>query len=343
MQAAGRKEAEMGTETEKKQLYALNALRLIAILLVFHSHCGPLYPAEALANGGAVGNALFFIISGYLIKTKGSFLPWIWNKFIRLYPQAVIVSVIYVLMYYPVPLPIREFLWQFYRRLDAFWFIGAIFIFCAVLYVFDRLKVFDHFAAYSAGMWLAYFFCYILFVDKTQWSVEDKNYFRWIYYFYIYSLGFCLKNGKIGRLTQPYKKLLVAAFACFAVNLGIKALMSKIAVLMYLQFTVQIAGMATAFLALNAVLSAEEDYRSRFSEKAIGVINFLSRLSLEIYLSQRLYIRFFQKFRFPVGWLCTIAATFVTAYILNLLVGKLSKHLSCQMKEHSKEEQKAQG
>ena len=55
---------------EKKQLYALNALRLIAILLVFHSHSGPLYPAEALANGGAVGNALFFIISGYLIKTS---------------------------------------------------------------------------------------------------------------------------------------------------------------------------------------------------------------------------------------------------------------------------------
>ena len=328
---------------EKKQLYALNALRLISILLVFHSHSGPLYPAEALANGGAVGNALFFIISGYLIKTKGSFLPWIWNKFVRLYPQAVIVSAVYVLMYYPVPLPAREFCTQFCNRLVGFWFVGAIFCFCALIYVLDRLNVFDHFAVYSVIIWAAYVVCYILFVDKSQWSVENKSFFRWIYYFYIYSLGFCLKKGVIRRSKRPYKRLLAVALGCFVLSLGIKLLMSKISVLMYIQFTVQIAGMIVAILALNAVLSAEEDYRSRFSEKTIGVINFLSRMSFEIYLSQRLYIRYFQRFPFPVGWLCTIAATFVTAFLLNLLAGKLSKHLTYKMKERSTEKQKAQG
>ena len=45
----------------------LNLMKVFAILLVFNSHCDPLYPVSYLATGGALGNSLFFIISGYLL------------------------------------------------------------------------------------------------------------------------------------------------------------------------------------------------------------------------------------------------------------------------------------
>lgn len=48
-------EAKLGT----------NALRCLAILLVINSHMDILYPIPQLSTGGAIGNALFFMLSAY--------------------------------------------------------------------------------------------------------------------------------------------------------------------------------------------------------------------------------------------------------------------------------------
>ena len=52
--------------TTKRHYEFLNLLRVFAVFLVFNSHCDALYPVSALATGGAMGNALFFVISGIL-------------------------------------------------------------------------------------------------------------------------------------------------------------------------------------------------------------------------------------------------------------------------------------
>lgn len=45
-----------------------NALRCLAILLVINSHMDIFYPIPQLASGGAIGNALFFMLSAYGIN-----------------------------------------------------------------------------------------------------------------------------------------------------------------------------------------------------------------------------------------------------------------------------------
>ncbi|MFM2007655.1 MAG: hypothetical protein RLZZ09_3310, partial [Pseudomonadota bacterium] len=42
-----------------------DALRCLAILLVINSHMDILYPIPQLSTGGAIGNALFFMLSAY--------------------------------------------------------------------------------------------------------------------------------------------------------------------------------------------------------------------------------------------------------------------------------------
>lgn len=48
-----------------KKRYDTNLLRAIAILLIFNSHIDAMYPYPQLGTGGALGNGIFFFLSGY--------------------------------------------------------------------------------------------------------------------------------------------------------------------------------------------------------------------------------------------------------------------------------------
>ncbi len=77
--------------------YALVFLRLIAIFLIVNSHLDNLYPSEAFAFGGHLGNSLFFFISGYgltLSFRKKPFPALVWGK--RRLIKIVIPLVIYI-------------------------------------------------------------------------------------------------------------------------------------------------------------------------------------------------------------------------------------------------------
>lgn len=169
-----------------RQIHALNGLKVIAILLVFNSHCGKLYPVSAMATGGALGNALFFILSGYFLKIELSeFWPWIKKRIIQLYPAMLIVSFVYALTFQDFPKNLQtiftRFIWP-----TGYWFIGGLLLFNILIYFFEKYNVFNNFVLYSVILWGVYFIWYVLFVDKTVWSVEDHGIFRLIYYFYIY-------------------------------------------------------------------------------------------------------------------------------------------------------------
>ena len=50
---------------KNKRLYYIDLLKVIAVFLIINSHCEPVYRIKQLATGGALGNSLFFICSGF--------------------------------------------------------------------------------------------------------------------------------------------------------------------------------------------------------------------------------------------------------------------------------------
>ncbi len=58
------------------------------MLLVFNSHLDRIYPIKEFATGGAIGNTIFFFISGYILLigvSKRSFFDWYIDKAKRIY------------------------------------------------------------------------------------------------------------------------------------------------------------------------------------------------------------------------------------------------------------------
>ena len=92
---------------KNKRLYYIDLLKVIAVFLIINSHCEPVYRIKQLATGGALGNSLFFICSGFCLKEViENKVSWLVNKILKLYIPTVIITIL------------------FYTNTDMFWQIN---------------------------------------------------------------------------------------------------------------------------------------------------------------------------------------------------------------------------
>ena len=60
-------------------------LRALAACLITNSHYTGIYPTDLIANGGLIGDILFFAISGYcLYNIKQNFFKWYGKRLTRM-------------------------------------------------------------------------------------------------------------------------------------------------------------------------------------------------------------------------------------------------------------------
>ena len=120
-------------------------------MLIANSHLHGYYPMPALATGGAIGNALFFMLSGYGLfssynNLKISFLPWYKRRIIRIYPSMIIATILFIVIaqsaWRSMDLVgyLQMFVWP-----TAYWFISALMIFYLIFYVLMRQQNYKYF------------------------------------------------------------------------------------------------------------------------------------------------------------------------------------------------------
>ncbi|MDO5041777.1 MAG: hypothetical protein Q4D95_06780, partial [Peptoniphilus sp.] len=72
------------TRQIEKNFCSINIMRACAALLIINSHYDDIYPFPALATGGAIGNAIFFAVSGFCsYPIAKEIMPWIVKKIIK--------------------------------------------------------------------------------------------------------------------------------------------------------------------------------------------------------------------------------------------------------------------
>lgn len=315
--------------TTKRHYEFLNLLRVFAIFLVFNSHCDALYPVSALATGGAMGNALFFVISGFLLRIRDPFLPHMYRRLIRLYPGVLIMTSLSLLLGERMIGSFRELV-QNYIWPTSFWFVGALVLFDMLLYGLHKLRFTEHFWSYTAVMLILYFAAYVLLVDKSKWSVEAAGLaspaqcFKLIYYFYIYTLGYA-----IGQTPDRAARVLpVPAVTAFLLSFVCKALYVWRPALLKFQFVSQFLGILFAWTALETTLAWEDAYRARTGIRFRGVVSALAAASFEIYLVQFTAIRFCVGIPFPLNILLALAITLGAALVLQRFDSWAAKKLA---------------
>ena len=115
-------------------------LRFLGVCLITNSHLGNVWPISQLATGGALGNSIFFFVSGYCIsKTNQNFGKWIFKKIRKLYvPILMVQGACYLIgtySYTDVLQTIKTCIWP-----TNYWFFPAILIGYICMYLESKLK-----------------------------------------------------------------------------------------------------------------------------------------------------------------------------------------------------------
>lgn len=299
-------------------------LKAFAALLIINSHYDQIYPIEELATGGAIGNAIFFAISGFcLYPVSETFIQWIPNRLAKLYIPTLIMTMVALLTYKKGELMLDTALsiliWPTF-----YWFVGAIIIFYILFYILKEVKSDKAFLVLGLILTLIYVLYYVILPDKTTWVIEAKGlnslegYFKLIYYFAAMMMGkwFRIHIDKEYKKSSLYLAGMVGAFISIY---AVKLLIIKIPEMMPLQFLNQISVLIFVAYAFMFSLSIESYLRNMENTKFYGYIKYISNITLCLYLVQFVIIEYTYRMLFPINFVFASIAIFASASVLNFI------------------------
>ncbi|MCD8012204.1 MAG: acyltransferase [Lachnospiraceae bacterium] len=168
-------------------------LRCLAAMLITNAHYTGIYPTDLIANGGLIGDILFFAVSGYcLTNIRTGFWKWYGKRISRILPAVILITLIYaVLGQYDLSsyalgtentilyselaaVGVRYSKWLSWFIYPTYYhFIGSILVLYIPYYFMmksERIK--KHIPAVMGIIFIAYVACYIFAYDKSYYHID---------------------------------------------------------------------------------------------------------------------------------------------------------------------------
>ncbi|WP_303011261.1 acyltransferase [uncultured Bacteroides sp.] len=128
----------MGVKIAKKERNcAIDVVKFMAVFLVLNSHMDICYPKyQFLATGGALGDSLFFFVSGFalLFGSGSNFFDWYKRRIARIYPTVIAVALLGALCFSDSSSFVDVILAKEY------WFVGCILVYYVLLYPLRKVR-----------------------------------------------------------------------------------------------------------------------------------------------------------------------------------------------------------
>lgn len=304
-------------------------LRFIAICLVLNSHLDHFYPVASLATGGAIGNALFFMLSsfGLLLSEKKSPKPYstyLKKRFKRIYPPlwALLILLVLPIQVYHHCIDFKgvlPFLIKFIY--PTFWFIRALILYYILGWFLIKKYNPKKYFITMAVLLVAYFFIYWNFLDVSAFTIESGS-FKMVPYAMIFLFGIYLAihNTKIIYSGWTDIFFFIVALASLYIH---KYLMAH-HLLITLQFFQQFILFVIVFYLLKICRSAFLKDRLMNMPFIGGAIKYISGITLEIYITHMILSPYMlhYHFSFPLNIVVFLPVCVMIAAALNMLVTK---------------------
>ena len=301
-----------------KRDVSIDFLMLLAILLVVNSHMDGVYGETfgRIATGGLFGDALFFFCSGYklFLGKMDGFVSWYRRRIVRIYPTIIVFDLLYALVL-SAPLTVRNVFdgW----KICGYWFVKCLMIHYVFIWLVRRfcekhLKlVFAGVIVATLGLWCCAY--------SPRFAVEMTcaNWFQWFYMFLFTLGGGCLAAFRRGDDAFSFLGGVSLAFGSLVAHYGLIAVIDRNAWLMPAH--VVIIGTCAGVVYGLYMISKSGLIRRLMATKGSVVIIFLSSLSLEVYISNTIYIDYFANWRRPFNLICCWIVIFAGAYIVRCL------------------------
>lgn len=300
-------------------IFFINVLRALAACIITNSHYTGIYPTDIIANGGLLGDVIFFAVSGYcLYNIKTNFFKWYGKRIYRVYLPTVIITLVYLLIgFYTLESKGSLFWWFIYPT--NYHFIASIITLYIPYYFIIHIKFFKEKLVYVmmlvAIAWIA---VYIFAFDKSYYHIDD-----------VYSLMIRFLFGEAmllgawfrqndDKFRNKFKWTDLAAVAVMSpAYFASKLLFSHYESISNFQFINQIVLFVLLFFVFKLFMGIDNKLEN-LPDWLKTVIDYLSALTLEIYIVQyALEDRLRDSFSFPINWFVLTFAILVAASALH--------------------------
>lgn len=293
-----------------RRVVSIDLMKFIATLAIFNHLAQRFYGGYSVfATGGAIGCAIFFFCSGFVL-TRGRLIrfdAWYKRRLMRLWPTCFIAAIIQELH------GMRGGV--LFALSGAGWFVSCVCLHYLLFYFF--VKIVRIKCVYVASSIFAMFVWYFLFYDndKIGVSIFGENYFKWLGYFLFFLFGHIISENVRGEgvtIGSDRGKwlLLVSSFIVFYGYLFLareSVLLSRWQIVIFIPLLIFV----WALYKVGSTRIVEELMRVRLVNLTVLTVG---GLSLEMYLCGGFASRLVPAGIPVVSWLLGFLSALVFAY-----------------------------
>lgn len=292
-------------------------LRVLATCLITNSHYTGIYPTDLIANGGLIGDIIFFAVSRYcLYNIRLPFGIWYVKRLIRIYIPVWIGTLI-ILITGGYDFASKSLLgWFIYPT--AYHFVASIILLYVPYYLVvksDKLRN----KIPSLMIFLAIIMCmvYMFAYDKSYYHIDNvrEPFIRFLF-FESMLLGALFQQRESRNIYQFSIFELIKCICVFILYFASKLIFAKIETLSEYQLINQ----CLIFLLLFYILKVFSGLKEKFENLCVpvkSIAKIIADMTLEIYIVQYVII---EKLRdvavFPINWFVVTATILMCAFVL---------------------------
>lgn len=304
-------------------------LKALAAILITNAHYEDIYPISAIANGGLLGDVIFFAVSGYCANVCGRrFWGWYKNRLVRVYTPVWIITAVFLLIGVYYVGDFGRFLYAFFYP-TYYHFVGSILVLYIPFYFVSRWIQSDQTLAGKrlTGVMVlvaaAYFVVFYTVYDRSYCHIDatSEPMIRFLFFESLLVGLYFRINAR--RFTVPAKKSAWGvAVVLLAVYLVVKVFCSRGTIPAGFQWLSQVSLLMLLAVLFRCVMGLESFFREK--EATVGkAVRFVAAMTLEIYVVQYAPILYLNIGAFPVNFVIVTAAIVVMAWLLHKVCGLL--------------------
>ena len=146
--------------------------RAIGAVLITNSHFTGVYPSDIVANGGLLGDVMFFAAAGYSLNPRGGFPGWYLRRIIRVYIPVWFVTIGYLLIGWYSAREASLRWWLVYPT--NYHFIASIMVLYVPMVIAVKLAwVRDRLAGVIALVAVAHAVLYLIAYDANYYHIDN--------------------------------------------------------------------------------------------------------------------------------------------------------------------------
>ena len=321
---------------QKQYFYFITLLRAFAAIIITNAHYTGIYPSDLIANGGLLGDVIFFSVSGFcLASPRFSFGRWYAKRLWRIYAVVWVITIVYVLLgAYEVNSLIDGIKW--FVHPTKYHFVASITLLYIPLYfVAKYLKLTrKNYVFLGVGLFAVQLLVYSTVYDSTYYHIDTvREPMIEFLFFQSMVLGlFFREECTTGRLTVKKSTwggqnlvLWLLLLLLLGVYFASKLVFVKKPSLAEFQILNQVVLYIVLFFLFRRAFSLEDKLKKLDGKRFWKVVVFLSDHTLEIYCVQYVIIDVVRDWGliFPLNWFVLTAMILLTATALRWVSQKL--------------------